>query len=252
MEVFQDYAYYYNSFYQDKNYGLEAAQVSALLQRYGGHVKKILNFGCGTGRHDIEFAKLGYESTGIDMSPLMVKTAYENSYKEKANIDFFVADIRKYIANETYDAVLSLFHVMSYQNTNKDLMATFQSARSALNSNGIFLFDAWYGPGVISDKPCVRVKEIEDQKRKLLRIARPTMMDKENKVVVSYEILVMDKATNETKIINETHNMRYFFRPELELMLRQTGFDLLDNVDCKTLEETNYNSWTSYFIARAV
>lgn len=32
MEVFQDYAYYYNAFYRDKNYRAEAEQVNLLLK----------------------------------------------------------------------------------------------------------------------------------------------------------------------------------------------------------------------------
>lgn len=46
--------------------------------------------------------------------------------------------------------------------------------------------------------------------------------------------------------------MRYFFRPELEILLKQAGFELVTNIDCNTLEETDYNSWTSYFIAKAI
>ena len=55
----------------------------------------------------------------------------------------------------------------------------------------------------------------------------------------------------ETKTINEVHSMRYFFRPELELLLNEAGFELVNNLDCNTLEKTDFNSWTSYFIARA-
>lgn len=56
MEVFQDYAYYYNSFYKDKDYEFESKQVDSLLNLYGKGTKKIINFGCGTGRHDIELS----------------------------------------------------------------------------------------------------------------------------------------------------------------------------------------------------
>lgn len=167
------------------------------------------------------------------------------------NIDFSVADIRSYEPKEKYDAVISLFHVMSYQNSNQDIMAAFRTARRALNEGGIFLFDVWYGPGVLSDKPVVRVKEIEDEKNRLIRIARPIMHDKENVVDVCYEVLVIEKETGITKTIREVHNMRYFFRPELEVYLKEAGFELVDNIDCQTLGETSYESWTSYFIAVA-
>ena len=53
-------------------------------------------------------------------------------------------------------------------------------------------------------------------------------------------------------MINETHHMRYFFRPELELMLQESGFELIDNLDCNTLEQTDFTSWTSYFVSRAI
>lgn len=163
-----------------------------------------------------------------------------------------MADIRTYEPKETYDAVISLFHVMSYQNSNDDILATFRSARKALKDGGLLLFDLWYGPGVLSDPPVVRVKEVEDDTYKLVRIARPVMYDKTNVVDVCYEVLVIEKETGCTKTINETHHMRYFFRPELEFYLKESGFALIDNLDCATLEETGYGSWTSYFMAKAV
>lgn len=252
MEVFQDYAYYYNAFYKDKDYKAETAQIDELLRKFGIGIKSIINYGCGTGKHDMELAKMGYQCTGIDMSSLMIDIAKDNASKEDLPIDFSVADIREFEPVKKYDAVISLFHVMSYQNGNKDILFAFQSARKALDKGGVFLFDVWYGPGVLSDKPVVRVKEIEDEENKLIRIARPVMHDKKNVVDVCYEVLVTNKQTGVTKVINEVHNMRYFFRPELELMLKQTGFEVIDNLDCQTLGNTNYNSWTSYFVAKAI
>lgn len=250
MEVFQDYAYYYNAFYQDKDYRAEALQIDTLLKKYGG--SKLINYGCGTGRHDLELARLGYHCTGIDMSPLMIEIARQNAQREGIVIDFSTADIRDYEPSEKYDAVISLFHVMSYQNSNDDIRAAFRSARKALDKGGIFLFDVWYGPGVLSDKPSVRVKEIEDKNNRLLRIARPRMHDKENVVDVCYDVLVIDKKTGIAKVIDEVHHMRYFFRPELDFLLKDAGFELIDNLDCGTLGETDFDSWTSYFVARAV
>lgn len=250
MDTFQDYAYYYNAFYKDKDYVTEAKQVDLLMKKYGKDVRSVINYGCGTGKHDIELVKLGYSCAGIDLSHTMIELAKKNSVDVESQIDFSVADIRTYEPTKKYDAVISLFHVMSYQNSNEDILSAFQSARKALNKGGLFLFDVWYGPGVLIDKPVVRVKEVEDERYKLVRIARPVMHDKTNVVDVCYEVLIIDKGTSETKTINEVHKMRYFFRPELELLLEESGFELIDNVDCNTLKETDYGSWTSYFVAR--
>ncbi len=141
---------------------------------------------------------------------------------------------------------------MSYLNDNQDILSTFNSVRMALNSGGIFLFDVWYGPGVLTDQPAVRVKEVEDEEYKLIRVARPVMYDKRNVVDVCYEVLCINKIKNDVKTIKETYSMRYFFRPELKMMLQMSRFELLDSIDCISLKETNYHSWTSYFIAKAI
>lgn len=252
MEVFNNYAQYYNLFYQDKDYGAEAQQVSWILKKYGCDVHSIINFGCGTGKHDIELVKLGYQCSGIDVSESMINIARQNVKLENMDISLSVADIRKYETLEFFDAVISLFHVISYQNTNQDVLSTFKSARRSLKQNGIFLFDVRYGPGVMTDKPATRVKKLEYGDKRLIRISDPIMYDKKNIVDVCYDIFIIDNILNEIQTIQETHSMRYFFRPEMEFYLRESGFELIDNIDCKTLGETDYNSWTSYFIARAI
>lgn len=255
MDVFQDYAYYYNSFYIDKDYKKEAGIVDKILKQYNSNIESIINFGCGTGRHDIELEKRGYHCKGIDMSFTMIEMARKNTQLSGTDIEFEVADIRNYTTDKKYDAVISLFHVMSYQNENIDILNAFQSARKLLYDapgNGYFLFDVWYGPGVLSDRPTVKVKEVEDDENRLIRIATPVMHDKKNVVDVNYDVFVINKETGKVQTIHELHAMRYFFRPELELLLEKSGFELLDNIDCCTLQDTDYSSWTSYFIARTI
>lgn len=249
METFQDYAYYYNAFYRDKDYKSEAETVIQLLPQKE-RVKTILNLGCGTGKHDMELARMGYSVTGIDISRQMVQVARECSKKEGRDIKFEVADIREYHTAEKFDAVLSLFHVISYQNSNEDLIRVFQTAGKALRKGGTFVFDLWYGPGVLSDKPAVRVKTVEDSEYLLYRIARPDMRIEDNVVDVHYEVLAVNRETSNVQRITEVHKMRYFFIPEIRHYLKETGFELLRCLDCRTLQKTDFNSWTAYCVAR--
>ena len=73
--------------------------------------------------------------------------------------------------NKTYDVVLSLFHVMSYQITNKQLKDVFENAAAHLNKDGLFIFDFWYSPAVYAQKPSVRVKRAANEKIEITRIA---------------------------------------------------------------------------------
>lgn len=251
MEVFQDYAHYYNLFYQHKEYIKEAQTISTLLQMYGtNRINSILNLGCGTGKHDIQLSKMGYEIVGVDMSCQMISEAVKNSNAENCNIPFMISDIREFDPQKQFDAVTSLFHVISYQNHNLDVTKTFSTAYKALKNNGIFLFDVWYGPGVLTDRPAVRVRKAEDETHTLYRIAEPCIHANENIVDVNYEILAISKSTGIVKQMKELHKMRYFFKPELEFYLNQSGFRLITCVDCNTLETPDFNSWTAYFVAQ--
>lgn len=251
MKVFHDYAYYYNLFYGDKNYALEAETIVNILEKYGkpDYDKKVLNIGCGTGRHDLELNKLGYKIHGIDLSDDMINIAKANVLDE-GDFIYEVQDARSFSVELRYDIIVSLFHVMSYQNTNDDLNRVFKCVSKALNSGGLFIFDAWYGPGVLSERPSVRIKRVEDQENLFVRIAEPIMYPNENIVKVQYDVSIINKQEEKLRKINENHNMRYFFIPEIEELLRQNKLRLIECLDCTTLKTPDFNSWTVYFITQ--
>lgn len=249
MEKFQDYAYYYNAFYQDKDYKKEAKDAERLVKKWGhGKTELLLDLGCGTGRHDVEFMKMGYQVTGVDLSAQMIEIARRNG----SSIEYQVADIRDYLPEKTYDVVISLFHVMSYQNRNEDILNAFHTAANAVRRKGIFLFDFWYGPGVLSDKPSVRVRTVENKDYTLYRIAEPIMRVEENVVDVNYKVFVIQNKTGYTKTIEEIHSMRYFFVPELKILLQQAGFELMECLDSVTQQKPDFNSWTAICVARKI
>lgn len=253
MEAFHDYAYYYNLFYGDKDYPQEAAIINDLIEKYAdSHAeKRILNIGCGTGRHDVELNKSGYKIHGIDLSADMINIAKSNITDTDGFI-YEVQDARDFTVKVPYDIIVSLFHVMSYQNTNEDLKRVFGCVNKALNTGGLFIFDAWYGPGVLTDKPAVRVKRVEDRNNLFVRIAEPILYPNDNVVGVQYNVNVISKEDGQTRQINETHNMRYFFKPEIEELLNGNGLQLVECIDCNTLGIPDFNSWTAYFIAKKI
>jgi len=55
------YAAYYNLLYQEKDYAGEAAYIDGMVKQYCPAAQSVLNLGCGTGRHDFELLKLGYQ-----------------------------------------------------------------------------------------------------------------------------------------------------------------------------------------------
>ncbi len=253
MPVFSNYAKYYNLIYQNKDYKAEAGFIDDLIQKHTPKAKTILNLGCGTGRHDSALARKGYSLTGVDMSKEMLAIARNsiNSFKPKHTApDFHYGDIRSIRLDREFDVVTSLFHVMSYQTTNSDLHKAFKTAAVHLNPGGIFIFDCWYGPGVLSDPPAIRTKELEDHEIAVTRIARPKMHLHKNIVDVNYHISIRDKKTQQVEEVHETHSMRYLFYPEVENMLQAINFKLLDFVEFMKDKPPKKNEWNVCFICR--
>ena len=212
---FKDYANYYNLLYKDKDYKAEAEYIHSLIQQFASQSKSLIDLGCGTGNHAFEFEKLGYEVTGVDLSSQMVAIANTNKEKNNSTISFGEGDIRNYKDSKKYDAVVSLFHVMSYQTTNDDLEKAFLTAKNLMADDGVFIFDCWYGPGVLSDLPTSRTKNFEDEILKVSRISKANIDYNANVVEVIFDVEIKNKITNALSTIEEVHPMRYLFKPEI-------------------------------------
>jgi SAM-dependent methyltransferase len=254
MTVFGAYSRYYNLLYKDKNYGEEAAYVHGLIQKYAPATKSVLDLGCGTGRHDFELAKAGYAITGVDISEEMLAIAHSNLTTlndSSAYLNFTRGDIRSVRLDKIFDVVLSLFHVVSYQVSNEDLQSVFAAAKAHLKPGGLFIFDCWYGPAVLTDPPAVRIKRLQDDEILLVRIAEPVTHYNENVVDVNYEVIITDKATGTMEQLRETHRMRYLFRPEVEGLIAQHGFVLLSSLEWMTDQEPTMKSWNVCFVCKS-
>lgn len=259
MSVFGAYSRYYNLFYQDKDYASEAAYVRELIRKHHPGAESLLDLGCGTGKHGFLLADMGLEVAGVDRSEEMLAVAGFRLASLTAeppalgsqppSITFHQGDIRSIRLERTFDVVVSLFHVMSYQTGNDDLRAAFDTARRHLKPGGVFIFDCWYGPAVLTDRPVVRVKRLEDEEIAVTRIAEPVMHPNDNMVEVNYQVLVKDKASGAVEELRETHHMRYLFRPEIELFLNQAGMRLLDSAEWMTDLQPGFGSWGACFVA---
>ena len=247
MNVFGKYAHYYDLLYRDKDYAGETNFIHELIQKHAPNAKAILELGCGTGKHADLLSKMGYEVLGIDISREMLEAANRrlSDLKEKRAIklSFDRGDIRIYRTERRFDAVISLFHVMSYQTTNKDLQGVFETAKVHLKQGGVFIFDCWYGPAVLTDRPAVRIKRFEDDAIQVTRIAEPEIHANENIVDVNYHVFIKNKATGIVEELKETHCMRYLFKPEIDFLFEQAGFKFVDIVEWMTDRAPGFDTW---------
>lgn len=236
--IFEIYSRYYDLLYRDKNYAAEVGYIDGLLTRYGIHGRNLLEFGSGTGRHGQLLAERGYRVTGIERSAEMVARAATN--------DGFTCqqgDICTVQLGRTFDAVLALFHVISYQVSNQAVQAVFCRAAEHLLPGGLFVFDVWYSPAVYAQKPEVRVKRLADGDLEIVRIAEPVLYPNENRVDVNYTVYARNSGDETCSVFTESHPMRHFSLPELNFLAAGTGFRRLAAEEFLTGSVPGENTW---------
>ena len=249
-EVFDtDYAKIYDLLYQDKDYPGEASYVSQLIRKHAPEAVAILELGSGTGKHADLLVNDGFTLHGVELSEDMLKRAESFA---RNGLTFSQGDVRTARLKGDFEAVISLFHVISYLPKNEDILQAFETARHHLDKGGVFIFDAWYGPAVLTDRPAVRVKRIESETAELTRIAEPTMYAEKNTVQVDFTIFLKDKTANVIMPFSEEHHMRYVFTPEVRALLDQSGFELIHAEEWMSGRPLDYDTWGACFVARAI
>ena len=254
MSVFAGYSRYYDLLYRDKDYAGEAAYVADLIRRHAPAAKSLMEIGCGTGAHAVELAQLGFDVQGVDMSEGMLEAADARRSSLAPDLarklEFAQGDARTVRLGKKFDAVISLFHVMSYQTSNADLGAAFETAREHLEPGGVFVFDCWYGPAVLRQWPSVTEKNLSDESTAVARRAEPVIHATENVVDVNYTVVVTDRMTVASETLKETHRMRYLFTPEIETALSAAGMKLVDSRGWMTDSPPGFETWGAVFVGR--
>lgn len=107
---------------------------------------KILDVGCGTGRHSIELTKRGYAVTGIDFSESQLASAREKAAKENLKIDFRKLDARNLPFDKEFDAAIMLceggFPLMETDEMNFKIL---RSVTKSLKEKSKFIFTTLNG-----------------------------------------------------------------------------------------------------------
>ena len=237
---------FYDLLYHDKDYAAEVDFIEKVFSVFG-RPQSILELGCGTGNYTKLLRGRGYDVTGLDLSERMIDAA-----KQKCDSAFHVGDIRNFSISRKFDAIIAMFAVIGYLTENSDVEAAFCNIRAHLKPGGLFVFDVWNGLAVMRDLPEVRVKEVEDCDKKILRVAVPKLEASNHVCVVDYKFLILDKHNEAFEELNERHRVRFYFPQEIQFFLKVAGFEVLKI--CPFLDlDTNVDEsvWNMLIVAKA-
>jgi len=107
---------------------------------------RILDMGCGTGRHALELTRRGYTVTGIDLSAAQLQRAREKAAALNLQIDFQQRDARQLTFEREFDVAIMLceggFPLMETDEMNFQIL---QNATRALKPAGTLIFTTLNG-----------------------------------------------------------------------------------------------------------
>jgi hypothetical protein len=139
---------------------------------------------------------------------------------------------------------------MSYQIETNEIEKVCLNVSKHLADGGLFIFDFWYGPAVLADPPVVRIKRLEDESVRIVRIGEPTMHYNKNVVDVNYEAMIENKSRHSLERIAETHKMRYFFLPELNRFAKNEDLEIVSFSEWMGFHELDHTMWYGVMVVK--
>jgi len=102
---------------------------------------KILDLCCGIGRHSLEFARRGFQVTGVDRTKSYLDKAKNQAKAEKLPIEFVNEDMRMFSRAEAFDVAINMFTSFGYFDDAADDRMVVENVCRSLKSNGKLLIE---------------------------------------------------------------------------------------------------------------
>jgi SAM-dependent methyltransferase len=175
---------------------------------------RILDLGCGQGRHAIELARRGYQMTAIDISTYLLEVARRRAQEAGVQVRWMELDMRHPPKAEEFDLALSLFTSFGYFESDADNQAVLRAAAGALTSGGRLVLEVLHG-----DRAIAHFREHE-----WFTVGQATVVENRSLDQAGRRLNVQRTVLNGVDEQESYHSIRLYGGPELREKLEQAGF----------------------------
>lgn len=176
----------------------------------------VLDCPCGVGRHSFEFARSGFNVTGVDKTEKYLYEARKRAEKEKLVLEFIKSDMREFRRPDTFDAVVNLWNSFGYFENIEDDLKVLGNFYDSLKENGKFLIDV-YGKEVVVK--LLRKKDWYEEDDGSIFLDERKISDDCGKLFTRW--ILIDKDNNRKEF---TYFQRLYSGTELVELVKKAGF----------------------------
>jgi 2-polyprenyl-3-methyl-5-hydroxy-6-metoxy-1,4-benzoquinol methylase len=200
---------------------------------------KILDVGCGTGRHTIELSQRGYTVTGIDLSETQLQRAREKAERNNLKINFIKHDARKLSFINEFDLAIMLceggFPLMETDEMNYKILSC---VTKSLRVNGKLIFTTLNGLFPLYHSVEEFCASASDEGNATYRSNTFDLMTFRDHNVTEFED---DSGNKKTLECNE----RYYVPSEITWLLKSLGYRKIDIFGAKLGEFSRNDKLTT-------
>ncbi|MCU0452819.1 MAG: methyltransferase domain-containing protein [Bacteroidetes bacterium] len=186
----------------------------------GDRSKRILDIGCGTGRHAIEMARRGYSVVGVDLSANMLAAARAKAESAGVRATFLEGDARTLTFRQEFDlAVMLCEGGFALMETDEMNYAILRSAANAVRNGGTFIFTTLNG-----------LFPLYHSVRDFINAGQPQSNSEANTFdLMTFRDRSQFTFTDDSGVTKTvTCDERYYVPPEISWQLRSLGFSTVD------------------------
>ena len=201
--------------------------------------KRIIDIGCGTGRHSIELTKRGYNVLGFDLSESQLAKAREKAKSHNLNIDFQKHDARNLPFDNEFDVGIMLceggFSLMETDEMNYEIL---KNATKALKDNGKLIFTTLNGLfPLFNSVNEFYESQFKEGSSECKECTFDLMTFRDHNTVV-----IEDDSGNKREL---RCNERYYVPSEITWLLKSLGYKKIDIFGAKLGAYSRYDELTT-------
>ena len=220
-------AYFMSPATYDAVYGGFTADLPLAIELLRGAGGPALEVCCGNGRVLLPALRAGIPCDGLDLSREMLADLRAKLAAQRLSAELYEADMRDFTLPKRYALVLIAFNSFLHNLTQADQLATLRACRLHLAPGGRLALVAFHPSAEklieYSNGEHLAVERLVDGA--LLRVYDHACDDRIEQVrTVSRRIERLDEDGRVTSEERHTFEVRYVFKPEMELLLRVAGF----------------------------